>query len=180
MALCEEWRAVKGYEGLYEVSNLGRVRSLFRYKQIVKGVPTNRGYLRVTLCKDKVHKLCSVHRLVATAFIQNPHNYPCVNHKDEVRTNNQANNLEWCSYKYNANYGHIVEKKKKNRDYSSISREVEQIYDGKIIKIFPSITEAAKSVSNNRYAKTNICRVCNCVNKHAKAYGYEWRYKEEV
>ena len=111
----EEWRAVVGYEGLYEVSNLGRVKSLFRYKQIVKGVPTNRGYLRVTLCKNKVHKLCSIHRLVATAFIPNPYNYPCVNHKDEERTNNQADNLEWCSYKYNVNYGNILEKKRHMR-----------------------------------------------------------------
>lgn len=174
--MTEEWRAVVGYEGLYEVSNRGRVRSLFRYKQVVKGVPTNRGYLRVTLCKDNIHKLCSIHRLVAIAFIPNPNNYPCVNHKDEIRTNNQANNLEWCSYKYNSNYGHIVEKKKQNRDYASTSRIVEQIDDGKVINTFPSISEAARSLSSNKYAKTNICRACHTAK--AKAYGYEWRYKE--
>lgn len=176
--LQEEWRAVVGYEGLYEVSNLGRVRSLFRYKKIVKGVPTNKGYLRVTLCKDKVHRLCSIHRLVAMAFLPNPNNYPCVNHKDEIRTNNKVDNLEWCSYKYNVNYGNIVEKKRQSRDYASISKIIEQIDNGKVINTYPSISEAARNLSSSRYAKTNICRACHTAN--SKAYGYEWRYKEDA
>jgi hypothetical protein len=174
----EEWRAVVGYEGLYEVSNLGRVRSLFRYKQIVKGIPTNRGYLRVTLCKNKVHKLCSIHRLVATAFIPNPYNYPCVNHKDEERTNNQADNLEWCSYKYNANYGHIVEKKRKNRDYSGISKPVRQLKNGKVIQEFPSIAAAIRALGLTKNAMSNISLNCKKAKFHKSAYGYQWEYVE--
>lgn len=115
--MIEEWRSISGYEGLYEVSSFGRVRSLDRYVKgksesyrLYKGKVLSPGkdkgdYLFVILCcNGKVYRKC-VHRLVAEAFIPNPDNLPEVNHKDEVKTNNSVDNLEWCDRKYNNDYG---------------------------------------------------------------------------
>lgn len=130
----EIWKPVKGYEGYYEVSNLGRVRSLDRTvidkggrHQVKKGCimksrPDRQGYIIIALCKNKhyIHKC--VHTLVADAFIPNPDNLPQVNHKDEVKSNNVVDNLEWCTPKYNANYGDrnkkVIETNIKNGHYN--------------------------------------------------------------
>ena len=110
----EIWKDIKGYEGLYQVSNLGRVKS-FNYmntgKEKIK-TPTLQkkytmkqgGYLQTTLYKNNKSKTVLVHRLVAEAFIPNPDNLPQVNHKDYNKTNNCVENLEWCSAKYNSNH----------------------------------------------------------------------------
>ena len=103
----EEWRDIKGYEGLYQVSNLGRVRSK---RKILKGTPDKDGYLRVALCKNGTRKYFGIHRLVAIAFIYNANNYPCVNHKDENKTNNRVKNLEWCTIAYNNCYGNRLKR----------------------------------------------------------------------
>lgn len=116
----EEWRPVVGYEGFYEVSNTGKVRSLDRcvqqrnmYKEVthiyrgreLKLKKHRDGYLVATLCKGKTMKCFQVHRIVASAFIPNPDRLPQINHKDENKQNNNVNNLEWCTSKYNNNYG---------------------------------------------------------------------------
>ena len=114
--MIEEWRDIEGYEGLYQVSNLGRVKSLARVVIRSDGKPNtvnekilkygmNRGYCAVVLCKDGKKKMYKVHRLVAMAFLRNPHNLPEVNHKDEDKKNNCVDNLEWCTSLYNINYG---------------------------------------------------------------------------
>lgn len=109
----EEWKDIPGYEGLYQVSNTGKIKGLPRVtmqNQILKerilipGV-INNGYLQITLHKNGEHKNFLVHRLVANAFIPNPKNLPEVNHKDEDKANCNADNLEWCTRKYNLNYG---------------------------------------------------------------------------
>ena len=104
----EEWRDIEGYEGLYQISNKGRVKSLnyrmTRKEGILKPNDTQ-GYLQIRLCKNKNHKHYYVHRLVADAFIPNSNNLPEVNHKDEDKHNNCVDNLEWCTSQYNANYG---------------------------------------------------------------------------
>lgn len=105
----ETWRSVVGYEGLYEVSDWGNVRSL-NYNNIGKCKLLRLcfdkyGYLQVGLCKDKKRKMFRVHRLVAIAFIDNPMKYPVVNHIDENKINNKTNNLEWCTVRYNNIYG---------------------------------------------------------------------------
>ena len=106
--MMEEWRAVPGYEGLYEVSNTGNIKSLIKNK-IIKYFINKKGYRLVSLSKNGIIKKFSVHRLVAQAFIPNPDNLPQVNHKDEDKTNNNVDNLEWCDAKYNTNYGHRTE-----------------------------------------------------------------------
>ena len=108
----EEWRPVVGYEGLYEVSNTGQVRSLDKYDslgvfwigKLLSKLKVG-GYFMVKLRKDGIQKMCLIHRLVAQSFIPNPLNLPQVNHKDEDKTNNMVDNLEWCDAKYNMNYG---------------------------------------------------------------------------
>ena len=104
----ENWKDIEGYEGLYQVSNLGRVKSLNYHRswkeQCLKPGKVC-GYLYVILSKDGEVYGKYVHILVAEAFIPNPFNLPYVNHKDEVKTNNCVSNLEWCTAKYNTNYG---------------------------------------------------------------------------
>lgn len=110
----EIWKDVPGYEGQYQVSNTGRVRSLdrikpdgiFQHGTIRKTYLDACGYELVALRKNNKPKNWSVHRLVATAFIPNPDNLPQVNHKDEIRNHNTVDNLEWCTIEYNQRYGH--------------------------------------------------------------------------
>ena len=117
----EEWKAIAGYEGLYEVSNLGRIKSLSRidsrgYKRNEKILKLNKdsgGYLKVSLYKNGKPKQYLVHRLVAQAFIPNPNNLPEINHKIndfEHRSDNRVENLEWCTRDYNCNYSNHNEK----------------------------------------------------------------------
>ena len=118
----EIWKDIEGYEGLYEVSSYGRVRSLgqfvnhnyggyaYRKGRILKPGLGSKKYLSVTLSKNGIQKQYSVHRLVAQAFIPNINNLPIINHKDENKLNNCVDNLEWCDYKYNVNYGNRLNK----------------------------------------------------------------------
>ena len=110
----EIWRPIKDYEGLYEVSSLGNVRSVDRYVmngnryRLLKGkpikvFPDSKGYLRVRLCKNNKAKNYSVHRLVANAFIPNPNNLPCIDHINTIRDDNRVENLRWCTQKENSN-----------------------------------------------------------------------------
>lgn len=114
--MVEIWKSILGYEGLYEVSNLGRVRSLDRRVSYTNGQVhihkgrilkpgVSNGYMQVHLCNNGSMKQPLVHRLVAEAFIPNPDNLPQVNHKDENPSNNNVDNLEWCTSEYNINYG---------------------------------------------------------------------------
>lgn len=149
----EEWRPIPNYEELYEVSNYGRVRSLFRYKKVLKPSPVSTGYLTVELWKNKCSKRILVHRLVAMAFIDNPENKPFVNHKDETRTNNNVENLEWVTHIENCNYGTAIARRLSHTDYSKMVRHPENqikacskpiaqyTKDGKHIKSWASASE---------------------------------------
>ena len=168
----ENWKAIAGYEGLYEVSDLGRVKSLGNNKtrkdKILKPVNNNHGYLRVCLCKDCHTKRLLVHRLVADAFVPNPQGLETVNHKDEVKNNNTASNLEWMSKKDNLNYG-----TRNKRVGESLSKQV-QMFDkstGELLASFPSTREAERVTG---IANPNISSCCN--GKSKSAGGYIWRY----
>lgn len=163
----ELWKDVSGYEGLYQVSNLGRVKR--PCKRLLKGSICKNGYYRVTLWKDGKMSYKHIHRLVAMVFIPNPNNYPCINHKDEVKTNNNVDNLEWCSYYYNNNYKDI--KKRVAATYSkNHSRAVEMLsLSGEKIREFSSVKEAAIFVGRT---STSIDRAIAKTRK--TAYGYIW------
>ena len=131
----EEWRSIEGYEGLYEVSSYGRVRSLDRYDsrncfrkgKVLSLFKDRYGYLSVVLSCNGKYKTTTVHRLVAQAFILNPDNLPQVNHRDEDKNNNNVENLEWCTAKYNNTYGtrqdRVRNSRIKNGTYTGLSKE---------------------------------------------------------
>lgn len=128
----EEWRDIKGYEGLYQVSSLGRVKTLNyrkhgREKILKPIIHKYTGYCVIGLTKENKQKQYKIHRLVAEAFLNNPNNYPVINHKDEDKTNNNINNLEWCSQAYNINYGtrnrKVGEKLSKLRKGNNVPRD---------------------------------------------------------
>lgn len=181
--LFEEWRDVAGYEGLYEVSNFGRVRSVDRYVsrgckgavlfkgKILKKRTNIDGHITVQLY-DKNHnvKTAFVHRLVAEAFIPNPENLPFVNHKDERPKNNFVENLEWCSHVYNCNYG------TRNRRISeALSKPIKMLsVENELIKTFHSATAAGQYLG--KHPVTNICNVANHKNGFYTAYGHKWEW----
>lgn len=104
----EIWKEVPGFEGLYQVSNYGQIRSTPRRGTaggIMKGHIDKKGYINITLRKDGTQYTQKLHRLIAITFIPNPNNYPEVNHKDENKQNNRVDNLEWCTTSYNHEYG---------------------------------------------------------------------------
>jgi hypothetical protein len=95
---------IKGYEGKYAITSCGKVWS-YKTKKFLSTHKNSKGYKRVYLCKGNGGKLLAIHRLVAMSYIPNPDNLPQINHKDENKENNAVNNLEWCTNKYNSNYG---------------------------------------------------------------------------
>lgn len=166
----EIWKDIEGYEGLYQVSNMGRVKSL-RRNIILKNKIESNGYERVVLSINNIPKGYSVHRLVATAFISNPNNYPIVNHKDENRTNNCVDNLEWCTQKYNVNYGTGISKRVKSQ-----SKKVFQFKpDGTFIKEWESTMDVQRNLG---FCQSHIVQVCK--GKRRIAYKYIWKYKKEI
>lgn len=180
----EIWKSVSGYEGIYEVSNMGRVKSVSRYvkngnsqkyiqgKILVNSIEKKTKYMRVTLCKGGKQKIAKVHRLVALTFLPNTNNYPQVNHKDENRRNNCVDNLEWCSANYNMNYGKRNERSAKSNTNGIRSKAVLQIKNGEVIREFPSASEVERKIG---FGQRNISKCCRGECK--QAYGYEWKYK---
>lgn len=179
----EIWKDIKGYEGKYQVSNYGRVKSLnYRHtgkEKLLKPTLQPDGYLHVSLCKPL--KRFSIHRLVANAFIPNPENLPCVNHKDENKHNNNVCNLEWCTHKYNNEYGtrlkRVIETQLKNH---KLSKKVYQYtLDGELVKEWESTRECER----NGFNKAHIISCCKGGRFHknkwinaTKHKGYRWSY----
>ena len=169
----EEWRDIIGYEGYYQVSNLGRVRGIDRIDssgRLIKGKiknirHTHDGYCITSLSKNNIKKNYRVHRLVAQAFIPNPNNLPEVNHKDENKDNNAVDNLEWCDGKYNVNYGTGIERriKKQGKPVIAINKE------NGLILTFDNMSEASRILNINR---SNLTAVINKNNRTAG--GYYW------
>lgn len=178
MKQSEEWKPIPGFEGMYEVSTWGRVKSYLyskRYKtseRILSPGKNNKGYYFVTLCKDNKKKKCTIHRLVAEAFIFNPSNFPQVNHKDEHKENNCVSNLEWCDCSYNNSYG-----TKLQRAAEKCSKSVVQLdKNGVFIAEYKSTQEASRVTS---ISQGNISSCCNHKYRHKSAGGFIWMYKDE-
>ena len=183
----EEWKDITGYEGLYQVSNFGKVKSLnYRRtgKECLLSVTTNNfGYSCVYLNKNGKRNGYYLHRLVAEAFLSNPMLLPEVNHKDENPLNNNVENLEWCTHVYNMNYGTVINrvknKLKKSGHYkylnsivtNKLSKKVYQ-YDlnNNLIKIWDSTNECGR----NGYGQSSVSACCR--GKQKQAYGYKWFY----
>lgn len=172
--MSEVWKDVKGYEGYYQVSNAGRIKSV-RYNKISYGVKDcSTGYMRYVLQMNKIKKVCYVHRLVAGAFLQNPDNLPQVNHKDENKTNNHVDNLEWCTQSYNMKYSNIFSFGGKARKPCRMVK-VDKLDSctKELIKTYDSFQDAANE--NNIYVG-NIWRCCRKRGKTAG--GFIWRYND--
>ena len=177
----EIWKDIAGYEGKYQVSNLGRVKSLWKHKLMCPRA-NNQGYYQIYLYSDsKTRKMYSVHRLVAQAFIENPDNLPIVNHKDENPSNNCVTNLEWCSHKYNVCYGNGLSKAMETRSLRNRKTAPKAILqytkEGIFIKEFDSISDAARDL------EIGLGNLWECLNKkygRKTAGGFIWKYKEDV
>ena len=169
----EEWKSIPGYEGLYEVSNWGRIKSHLYCKsqktsERILSPGNRRGYYYVELCKGGKVKKRSIHRLVAEAFIPNPSNLPEVNHKDENKENNYFWNLEWCDRSYNNSYGTRMER---------ISKRVVQLdKSGNFVAEYKSIQEAARVTD---IAHSSICKCCQRKKGFKSRGGFIWIYKDE-
>ncbi len=154
----EEWKPIKGYEGLYEVSNTGKIKSFYFGKTRILSPRKNPlGYLHLVLYKDKVKKDLRVHRLVASAFIPNPNNKPEVNHIDGDKENNNVDNLEWATRKENINHSiktGLCDERIKKRSCPVIAFDM----DGNFVGKFSSQTMAAKCLGiNNKYISEALC-----------------------
>ncbi|MCR5524688.1 MAG: HNH endonuclease [Lactobacillus sp.] len=162
----EIWKDIQGYEGLYQISDFGRVKSLYKQSMILKPQINNRGYYFVMLYKNGKYHHALVHRLVATAFIPNKDNLTQVNHKDEDKSNNSVSNLEWCTNLYN----NLYRGKAKKTGIKEGKPVVQYTLDGKLIKIWKSAREAEKA----GYQARHISDCCRGVAKtHSK---YLWRF----
>ena len=176
----EIFKPAKGFEGIYSVSNLGRVKrektvatkgtgNYQRNEHIVKQRKNNNGYLVVDLYVCNVRHQVLVHRLVAQTYLENPCLYPCVNHKDENKENNNVNNLEWCTQKYNMNYGSCPKKIGKANSKSVVQYDRNGNVVGKYVSI--ACAERMTGISNGS--------IGDCLHKRRKsAGGYLWEYAQ--
>ena len=168
----EIWKDIEGYEGHYQVSDKGRIKSVKFGKEIFLKPGQCRGYLHVGLSKNNKMKTCYIHRLVAQAFLPNPQNLPQINHKNEDKTDNKVKNLEWCYVKYNSNYGTRNQRISKKMTNGKLSKPVLQYTKtGKFVKKWKSVMDVERNLG---YDHQNISACCR--GKYHSAYNFVWRY----
>ena len=175
----EYWKPVVGYEGHYQVSNWGRVKSIkFGKGRILKPGTNKDGYLQVDLCKNNKSKTFRVNRLVAEAFLEIPEElrhlegtrYLQVNHKDENKQNNVVTNLEWCDVKYNNEYNNG----QKRRAIKRLKPIIQYTLDGELVREWESAKQAEKE---GGFSSAHICDVLKGKRKTHK--GFKWSYKNK-
>lgn len=170
----EFWKTIKGYNGLYMVSNLGNVKSLgndkSRKERILKPYLNNNGYCYVNLSKEGKIKNYTIHRLVATTFLPNPDNLSQVNHKNEDKTDNRVSNLEFCDNRYNSNYGTRNERMAKARQKPIIQLSKDNVY----VKQWESATQVERELNINDGHIGDCCK-----KKRNTSGGYKWMYLED-
>ena len=157
MDCLDKWADVKGFEGLYKVNRNGNIYSL-KSNKVLKPILSN-GYLKVMFGR----RMYRIHRLVAIAYIPNPHNYPCINHKNGDKTDNRVENLEWCDYTMNLIHAY-------RQGLNKNERPVERLLNGDVVQRYRSATEAEKDCFQSRL----IAKCCKGKRKHHG--GYEWKY----
>lgn len=167
----EIWKDIPGYEGIYYASNKGLIRSK---NGILKPSVHRDGYLKVVFCVKGRRKTFQVHRLIAQTFIPNPNNLPQINHKDEDKTNNCVENLEWCTMDYNIHYG-TGQKRCRNRGLPRNTKAVIQLsLEGEYINEYPSVIEA------HRKTGANMANIRSCaLGIYRQSGGYKWKYKSQ-
>ena len=176
----EVWKDIKDYEGLYQVSDRGNVRSVDRINhigsrysgRILKPRYDKDGYLRVSLSKNGIKKIKLIHRLVLEAFVENPSNLPEVNHLDEVKDNNELSNLEWCDSRYNVNYGTRIERivKAQSKKVRAVNVESDEVLT------FNSTQEAGRK----GYTQGHVAAACRGDYYGGNIYrGHKWYYDED-
>lgn len=179
----EYWRDVKGYEGFYQVSNVGRIRSLDRIVnsnhsnkrkskgRILKATKDRYGYLYVVFCVRNKRKTEKVHRIVANSFIQNPQNKEQVNHLNEIKTDNRVQNLEWATASENNNYGIGQIRRVEKRNKPTIQYSL----DGELLKKWRSASDAGRTLGIDI---SGICKCCRGTLESIK--GYRWSYWKDI
>lgn len=174
----EQWKDIKGYEGLYQISNFGRVKSFKKRKPyIMRAHESLKHYLDSPLTMNGIEKRYRLHRLVAQAFIPNPNNLPQVNHIDGNKHNNHVSNLEWCDNGYNQRHAFAngLNSRKKLGESPKAKKICQFTKDGKLIKIWDC---CVRIKLEKGWSDGFICMVCK--GKYKTAYGYKWKYYEEV
>ena len=173
--IIEIWKDIPNYEGIYQASNLGRVKSFYGLKEkILKPGILNNGYYRVILCKQSIKKTYLVHRLVWETFNGTIPEGLQVNHINEVKIDNRLSNLNLMTQKENINWGTRNERIAKKQINGKCSKSVLQFtLDDILVKEYPSTKQAERETG---FANQHINACCN--GKYKQAYGYKWRYKE--
>jgi hypothetical protein len=174
----EIWRDVPGYEGLYQVSDHGNVRSLnwrnLGHARNLYLKEHNRGYRHVELRKNGKAKAFTVHRLVAMAFIPNPNNYPVINHKDENKANNAADNLEWCNMSQNMKHTISLHQDRyhvEGKPFYRTEKVIQMSQTGEQLKVWDNLITIKRETG---WSQWSIDQCCRGIRK--TAYGYTWRF----
>lgn len=190
--IIEEWRDIVGYEGLYQVSNLGRVKRIVGWKCLktrLRNLSNDKdGYQIIQLCKNSVYAPMKIHRLVGIMFPDlvswtedakgKPFDKLQINHKNECKWDNNYWNLEWCTREYNNNYGTRITRMKENKKGKFNTKKskpvIQYTIDMKYVTEYPSVTEAERQTGIHH---GNICQCCKGNINYSHAGGFIWKYQ---
>lgn len=165
-----EWKFLKGFDNEYIISDCGDIYSLKTNKMLTNKYKTHDGYRVITLSHKNKYKPYRIHRLVAKTFIDNPNNFPEINHKDENKSNNHVSNLEWCDRRYNALYSNNIEKMNKSTRKKVVQLDKEE----NLIREYISVNEAGRKTG------VNFKNISSCCLGHRKtAGGYIWKFSND-